>query len=320
MLLGQHPFVFRRTRRHAHKQACSHVNCAEANNDCRSRHRWVQAPQFWCSLSIQIHRRASASCTHTEVRGGRRSDRSARKTYKTFRKQSRCKHRGRKPTEIDFRRPSLLRNPNRSPNTPSRNSGTPSTEAVSAGEHATPSYQSKTGAFRPKPNRQRPRALQRRKRRLRENLDWVKLEHAANREPPRHQRQRGTEAPNRATAAPTQEPTPSEEAHPRTTEADRETSRTPHIRRHVILDANSKLLVQGTNADRSRRLVAKVRVLGGRRSDHAWRPRPPDTECYNAPSRMRVRRWDCYLAIATADAHRLSRKREIKYAGWLAIP
>jgi len=187
MLLGQHPFVFRRTRRHARKQACSHVNCAEANNGCRSRHRRVQAPQFWCSLSIQIHRRASASCTHAEACRGRRSDRSA--TERTRRSTTRADVNIAAETNRNrFRRPSLLRNSNQGSSIPS-NARAHLQPKLQVRANMQPPVPVQDWSARPKPKHQRPKTLKRRKRRLRENPDWVKLEPAASREPPRHQRQ-----------------------------------------------------------------------------------------------------------------------------------
>jgi hypothetical protein len=135
----------------------------------------------------------------------------------------------------------LLRNPNQGSSTPSKRSGTPPAEAVSAGEHATPLVPVQDRSARPKPKRQHPKALKRRKRRLRENPDWVKLEPAASCEPPRHQQQYGTEAPNRATAASTQESMPSEEAYPRNAEAIRKFELAIAYQRHAILDTSSKL-------------------------------------------------------------------------------
>jgi hypothetical protein len=132
-----------------------------------------------------------------------------------------AKHRGRKPTEIDFRGTIVATQPEPRSEHPEPKLRHTAGRSRQRGRAYNPLVPVQDRSARPKPNRQRPKALQRRKRRLRENLDWVKLELAASCEPPRHQRQCGTEAPNRAPAASTQEPMPSEEAHLRAAEADR---------------------------------------------------------------------------------------------------
>lgn len=273
----------------------------------------------WCSLSIQIHRRASASCTHAEACGGRRSDRSAHGMYKTLHNQSRCKHRGRnQPKSISWT--IVATQPEPRLEHPEQTLRHTSSRSCQCGRTCNPLVPVQDRSARPKPKRQHPKALKRRKRRLRENPDWVKLEPAASCEPPRHQRQYGTEAPNRATAASTQESMPSEEAHPRNAEANRKFELDIAYQRHAILDASSKLPVQGTNADRSRRELPKSESPAPPKWTYPTIEIVRHTGRHNAPSRVRARRWDCYHEIAKTDANWLSRKRDYQYAGWLAIP
>lgn len=186
MLLGQHLITFRKTRRHARKQACSRETAPKRPLVAEAASAGCKHPS-WCSLSIQIHRRASASCTHAEACRGRRSDRSA--TERTRRSTTRADVNIAAETNRNrFRRPSLLRNSNQGSSIPS-NARAHLQPKLQVRANMQPPVPVQDWSARPKPKHQRPKTLKRRKRRLRENPDWVKLEPAASREPPRHQRQ-----------------------------------------------------------------------------------------------------------------------------------
>lgn len=181
---------------------------------------------------------------------GRRSDRPARKTYKTYRNQDRRKTSRPRTDEsipVDHR---CYANLDRSPSTPRQRRRRTADRSRVCGRTCDPLVPVQDRSARPKPNRQCRTALQQRKRRLRENPDWVKLEPAANREPPRHQRQSSTEVPNprnhRIDSRAECPPKRRVRNPPRRTA---KTSRTAHVRRRTILVASSKLLAEGTNTN-----------------------------------------------------------------------